>query len=331
MDAFGVPLKNAMLVLVDIRTFLIKHLCHLILHDHQSCFRCSLSTAQSCALEICCGIADSAGSPVEVESEALSAFAAQNLRVWNRATVRTLIVIGLAPLFLHRPGHTTTTMVDWLLAGTTYHSICCRYLPASSTPWCRSRVLSTSPALRCRGDICGRVETGRGDRLWCRPKLAGAWDGKYQVGETPYRNCHRGNIVLPDTALRWSSDVSCCYCCASNCTDGLADCEITWRSGNAFPSYQNSKALRGLIAIRWGSGSWAVNWRIQGHPPSRISGRQYRALCRYRGASISGPGDDRSRICWRGLGPSLTTVVFQICSSLFLCLRHWCNVDARGQ
>ena len=47
-----------------------------------------------------------------VESEALTAFAAQDLRVRERAVVWELIVIGLAPLYLHRPGHTATTMVD---------------------------------------------------------------------------------------------------------------------------------------------------------------------------------------------------------------------------
>ena len=73
-----------------------------------------------------CGIVDSAGCFALVESGALSTFAAQDQRVGNRATVRALIVIGLAPLSEHRPGHTATTVVDGLLAGTTYHGLCCR-------------------------------------------------------------------------------------------------------------------------------------------------------------------------------------------------------------
>ena len=58
-----------------------------------------------------CGVADSAGCPV-VESEALSAFAALDLRVSDRAAVRALIVIGLALLFLHFSGHAATMLVD---------------------------------------------------------------------------------------------------------------------------------------------------------------------------------------------------------------------------
>ena len=60
-----------------------------------------------------------------VVSEALSAFAALDLGVRNRAVVMALIVIGLARLFLHRPGHTATTLVDRLLAGTTYLGLRC--------------------------------------------------------------------------------------------------------------------------------------------------------------------------------------------------------------
>ena len=59
-----------------------------------------------------CGIADYAGCSVVVESEALSAFAAPDQRVRDRAAVRALIMIGLTPLFLHRPGHSATTLVD---------------------------------------------------------------------------------------------------------------------------------------------------------------------------------------------------------------------------
>ena len=47
-----------------------------------------------------------------VESEALSSFAAQYLRVRDITAVMALIVICLAPLSLHRPGHTATTLVD---------------------------------------------------------------------------------------------------------------------------------------------------------------------------------------------------------------------------
>ena len=38
-----------------------------------------LSAAQGCAFEMLCGIKDSAGCPVVVESEALSSFVAQDL------------------------------------------------------------------------------------------------------------------------------------------------------------------------------------------------------------------------------------------------------------
>ena len=71
-----------------------------LLHDCRPCFRCSLSAAQSYAFEMRCDIADSVGCPVVVGSEA--AFAA----------VMALIVIGLAPLSLHCPGHAATTLVD---------------------------------------------------------------------------------------------------------------------------------------------------------------------------------------------------------------------------
>ena len=54
---------------------------------------------QGCAFDIGHGFADSAGCPVVAESEALSAFAAQDLRFRDMAIVRALIVIGLAPLF----------------------------------------------------------------------------------------------------------------------------------------------------------------------------------------------------------------------------------------
>ena len=74
------------------------------LHDRKPCFRHSLSAAQGCAFEMRCGITDSVGCPIVVESESLSAFAALDLRVRDRATVRELS--------LHCPGHTATTLVD---------------------------------------------------------------------------------------------------------------------------------------------------------------------------------------------------------------------------
>ena len=72
----------------------------------------SLSAAQGCAFEMRRGIPDSAGCAVVVESKALSAFAAHDVRVRDRAAVRALIVIGLASLFLHLPGHIAKTLVD---------------------------------------------------------------------------------------------------------------------------------------------------------------------------------------------------------------------------
>ena len=72
----------------------------------------SLSAALGCACKTCCGVANSAGCPVVVESKDLSAFAAQDLRVRDREAVRALMVIDLAPLYLHRPGNTVITVVD---------------------------------------------------------------------------------------------------------------------------------------------------------------------------------------------------------------------------
>ena len=66
------------------------------LHDHKPCFRHFLSAAQGCAFTMHFGTADSEGCPVVAESEALSAFAAQDLRVRERAEFRAFIVIGLA-------------------------------------------------------------------------------------------------------------------------------------------------------------------------------------------------------------------------------------------
>ena len=43
-----------------------------------------------------------------------------------------------------------------------------------------------------------------------------------------------------------------------------SDCEIPGRSSFAFHSSHNSKALRGLVAIRWGSGSLVAWWCIRG-------------------------------------------------------------------
>ena len=72
----------------------------------------SLSVSQAYLLEMCCGNADSACCPAVDESEDLSAFAAQDLRVRDRATGRALMIIGLVPLILHCPGNTATTFVD---------------------------------------------------------------------------------------------------------------------------------------------------------------------------------------------------------------------------
>ena len=72
----------------------------------------SLSAALICAFEMRCGVTDSAGCPVMADSEALSAFAAQDLRAMDRAVIMALIVNGVSPLCLHRPGHTATTLVD---------------------------------------------------------------------------------------------------------------------------------------------------------------------------------------------------------------------------
>ena len=53
-----------------------------------------------------------AGRAAVAESEAISTFAAQDLRVRGRAAVRALIDVGLTPLFEHRPGHTAAALVD---------------------------------------------------------------------------------------------------------------------------------------------------------------------------------------------------------------------------
>ena len=72
----------------------------------------SPSAAHGCAFEVRCCIAFSAGCPDVVESEALPAFAAQDLRVMDRTAIGALIVIGLVPLFLHHPGHTATSLLS---------------------------------------------------------------------------------------------------------------------------------------------------------------------------------------------------------------------------
>ena len=46
-----------------------------------------------------------------VELEALSVFAALDLKVLDRVAVRALMVIGLVPLFLHHPGQTAIALV----------------------------------------------------------------------------------------------------------------------------------------------------------------------------------------------------------------------------
>ena len=82
------------------------------LRDPKPHFRRSLSLAQCCAFEMCYGVADSTGCTVVDGLEAFSAFAAQDLRVKDRVAVWALMAIGLAPLFLHHPGHNATTLVD---------------------------------------------------------------------------------------------------------------------------------------------------------------------------------------------------------------------------
>ena len=47
-----------------------------------------------------------------VECGAISAFTAQYLGVRDRVTVGVLISIGLVPLFLHRPVHAATALVN---------------------------------------------------------------------------------------------------------------------------------------------------------------------------------------------------------------------------
>ena len=47
-----------------------------------------------------------------LEPEALSTFAAKDMRVRERTAVRAMIVIGRTILFLHHPGHTTTALED---------------------------------------------------------------------------------------------------------------------------------------------------------------------------------------------------------------------------
>ena len=66
----------------------------------------------------------------------------QDLSVRDRVAVKALMVVGLAQLDLHRPGHTAAPFVDRLLAGTTYYGLCCRCFPADSSPWgfCRVRL-----------------------------------------------------------------------------------------------------------------------------------------------------------------------------------------------
>ena len=72
----------------------------------------SLSATQGCAFKMRCGIADSTCCPAVAWSEALSALAAQDMILRDRAAGRALIVIGLTPLLLHRPGYPVTTLLD---------------------------------------------------------------------------------------------------------------------------------------------------------------------------------------------------------------------------
>ena len=72
----------------------------------------SLSADQGSTFEMRCGVANSPGCPVVVVSEALSTFAALDLRRWDSATARVLIVIGLLPMFQQRPGHAASALVE---------------------------------------------------------------------------------------------------------------------------------------------------------------------------------------------------------------------------
>ena len=95
--------------------------------------------------------------------------------------------IGLGPLFLHRPGHTAITLVDWLQAGTTYHGLCCRWLPANST---LVLVLCSSQHHQLIGGVAGVKFVVEGESWWVEvPAIVGGclWlrAGKSQVGEDP--------------------------------------------------------------------------------------------------------------------------------------------------
>ena len=99
-----------------------------------------------------------------VESEAHSAFTAQDLRVRDRAAVSALIVIGLAPLFLHRL--VIPLQLWWIDFRQVQHIMAFAVIDFLQTPHCGTGPGFVSTSLTCRrcwGDICGGA--GEGDGL----------------------------------------------------------------------------------------------------------------------------------------------------------------------
>ena len=47
-------------------------------------------------------------------------------------------------------------------------------------------------------------------------------------------------------------------------------CEILWRSGFALRSFHKCRGMWGLVAIRWGSGSWGAWWWMRGQTVSAV-------------------------------------------------------------
>ena len=154
-----------------------------------------------------CGIADSAGDPAVVESEDLSAFAVQDLTVRERAAVKVLIVIGLAPLLC--VDEVIPLQLWWIDFWQVQHITTFAIVDFLQTPHCRAgpEFVSTSPAFRRSwrrrywGDICGEV----GDMGWLEVSALvsgclGLRAGKSKEGEKKPLHCDRRVFVLPDTA-----------------------------------------------------------------------------------------------------------------------------------
>ena len=117
-----------------------------------------------------CGVVDSAACTIAVESESLSAFAVQDLSGRDRSADRALMVIGLAPLSMHRPGHTSTAYGG--LTSDRYHISAFAVVDFLQTPHrvAGPGIVTTSPTCRsCWGDICGRGGVGEGILMRCRP------------------------------------------------------------------------------------------------------------------------------------------------------------------